>query len=72
MSTPFDINVPVEKGADVVLNLEDGTQFVGTGKELETAVAKDQIIGLHANPAVITPTPEEDEPVADTTKKAKK
>lgn len=50
-----DINIPVGLNEDVVLNFEDGTQVLGTPQELIDAASAGNIVGLHVNPAVITP-----------------
>lgn len=48
-TTPFDINVPVEKGHDMVINHPDGSQSLGNDVEREKLAAAGETSGEHTN-----------------------
>lgn len=48
----IDINQPVEKGHDMVLNNPDGTQELGTAKEFAKRKEAGELSGLHTNEPV--------------------
>jgi hypothetical protein len=48
----IDINKPVEKGHDMVLNNPDGTQELGTDKEFAKRKEAGELSGLHTNDPV--------------------